>query len=128
MRGAIAVIGCILAASLGLRIVVGNLSGELSLLGYFVVALCLAGGILVLPLPGPAAFAFAIACVLGFLAAAAAREFIGWGAVALLLCLAALVSARAKRRADRHAAATDAWLRQSVSATTPDLSRRDGPR
>jgi hypothetical protein len=126
MRGTIAVIGLILAGALGVRIALGNLSGELPALGLVLAALCLAAAILMLPWPGFAAFLFALAGVLGLLAAIAKREFIGWGSVALLLALAAFVGARAKRRADRHRAETDAWIRQTVSAATPDLSPRDG--
>lgn len=126
MRGTIAVIGLVLAGTLGLRIALGDLSGELPALGLVLVALCLAAAILMLPWPGFAALLFALAGVLGLLAAIAKREFIGWGSVALLLALAALVAARAKRKADRHRAETDAWIRQTVSAATPDLSPRDG--
>jgi hypothetical protein len=125
MRGTVAAIGLILAGSLGLRIAVGNLSGELPTIGLVLAALCLVGGLLVVPWPGLAALLFALAGVLGLLAAGAAREFAGWGGAALLLAAVALVGARAKRRADRHRAETDAWIRRSVAATTPDLSPRD---
>jgi membrane protein implicated in regulation of membrane protease activity len=125
MRGTVAVIGLVLAGSLGVRIALGDLSGELPALGLVLAALCLAGSILMLPWPGFAALLFALAGVLGLLAAAAKREFVGWASVALLLALVALVCAQAKRKADRHKAETDAWIRQTVSAATPDLSPRD---
>ncbi len=128
MRGTIAVIGLVLAGSLGLRIALGELTGELPALGLVLAALCLAATILTLPWPGLAALLFALAGVLGLLAGIAKREFVGWGSVALLLALTALLAARAKRRADRHKAETDAWIRQTVSAATPDLSPRNGRR
>jgi hypothetical protein len=128
MRGTIAVIGLVLAGALGLRIALGNLSGELPLLGLVLAALCLTAAILMLPWPGFAALLFALGGVLGLLAAAAKREFVVWGSVALILALAALFAARAKRKADRHKAETDAWIRRTVSAATPDLSPREGRR
>jgi hypothetical protein len=125
MRGMVAVIGLVLAGALGVRIALGDLSGELPALGLVLAALCLAASILMLPWPGFAALLFALAGVLGLLAAAAKREFVGWGSAALILALVALVCAHAKRKADRHKAETDAWIRQTVSAATPDLSPRD---
>jgi hypothetical protein len=125
MRGTTAVIGLVLAGALGARIALGDLSGELPALGLVLAALCLTASVLMLPWPGFGALLFALAGVLGLLAAAASREFAVWGALALILALVALAGARAKRRADRHRAETDAWIRRTASAATPDLSPRD---
>ena len=125
MRGTLAVIGSILAGSLALRIVLGDLSGELPTIGLVLAALCLAGSLLTIPWPGLAALLFALAGVIGLLAAASMGEFAWWGGTALLLAAVALICARAKRKADRHRSETDAWIRGAVSAATPDLSPRD---